>query len=62
MDLSNTDFNVVPEFYGENIDRKVLKKSILKHMAAGNMQLDFKASDFYEQPDISRQRRDFAYS
>ena len=52
VDLSNTDFNVVPEVYGENIDRRVLKKSILKHMAAGNMQLDFKASDFYKQPDI----------
>ena len=52
VDLSTTDFNVVPEVYGENIDRKVLKKSVLKHISRGNMQLEFTASDFYEQPDI----------
>lgn len=61
VDLSNTDFNVVPEVYGENIDRRVLKKSILKHMAAGNMQLDFKASDFYKQPDIKADSEEISH-
>ena len=53
VDLSDTDFNVVPEVYGDNIDKKTLKKSILKSIAAGNMQLEFTASEFYEQPDIT---------
>ncbi len=52
VDLSSTDFNIVPEIYGENIDRRALKKAILKHIAAGNMQLDFNASDYYEQPKV----------
>ncbi len=50
VDMSNTDFNVVAEVYGENIDRKALKKAVLKRVAAGKMQLDFTASDFYKQP------------
>ena len=54
VDLSTADFNVVAEVYGENIDRKTLKKSILKHIAAGNMTLDFTASDFYKQPEITK--------
>ena len=61
VDLSTTDFNVVPEVYGENIDRKVLKKSVLKHISRGNMQLEFTASDFYEQPDIKSDSEEISH-
>ena len=61
VDMSTTDFNVVPEVYGENIDRKTLKKAVLKCVAAGKKKLDFTASDFYKQPDIKKDSEEISH-
>lgn len=52
VDLSNTDFKIVPEVYGNNIDKKMLKKAITSALAADNWSLVFSESEFYTQPAL----------
>ena len=54
LDMSNHDFEIVAETYGNNIDRKLVKTTILDMIAAGNWELDYKEMNFYEQPKVTR--------
>jgi len=54
VDLSNHDFKIVPEVYGNNIDRQLVKSTILKKIAAGKWKLNYKEENFYEQPKLKK--------
>lgn len=53
VDISSGDFKIVPEVQGNNIDYDVLTDAITDLVAAGTFTMDYKASDFYEQPKIT---------
>jgi len=54
VDMSNHKLEIVPEIYGNNIDRKLVKTTILDMIAAGTWKLDYKEEDFYEQPKVKQ--------
>ena len=54
VDLSNREFNIVEEVYGNNIDKKLVKSAILKKIAAGKWTLNYKEENFYEQPKLTK--------
>lgn len=53
VDLSTTDFTVVEEIYGDNVDRKLLRQAIFDLVAEGTMELDYVKEDFIEVPVIT---------
>ena len=53
IDLTSTDFKIVKEVYGDNLDVAKLKKAILTAVAAGKTELDYQASDYYEKPTVT---------
>lgn len=53
VDISSGDFKIVPEVQGNNVDYDVLTDAITDLVAAGTFTMDYKASDFYEQPKIT---------
>lgn len=52
VDMSTTDFDVVPEVYGDNVDRKLLRSTIYSLIAEGTMTLDYVKDDFIDVPEI----------
>ena len=54
VDLSNHDFKIIPEVYGNNIDKKAVKSAILKKIAKGKWKLNYKEENFYEQPELTK--------
>ncbi len=52
VDLSNHDFEIIPEVYGNTVDPKLVETAVLKNIAAGTFELDFVEKDYYEQPEI----------
>jgi len=52
VDMSNTDFNIVKEVYGDNISYDRFEKKMLDRIAAGNWNVTYKASDYYELPTV----------
>ncbi len=53
VDISSGDFKIIPEVQGNNVDYDVLTEAITDLVAAGTFTMDYKASDFYEQPKIT---------
>ena len=54
IDMSNNQFTIVPEVYGNNIDKKVVKQVIKERISCGSWELPFVEEDFYEQPTITK--------
>ena len=54
LDMSNHDLEIVPEVYGNNIDPKVVKDTIVDLIAAGTWKLNYKEENFYEQPKLTK--------
>ena len=55
VDMSNNSFTIVPEVYGNNIDKKVLKRVIKERISGGSWELPYVEEDFYEQPTITKE-------
>lgn len=53
VDLSTTDFNVVDEVYGNNLDKDKLKEDLFDAIAEGKDTFEYYASNYYEQPEIT---------
>ena len=53
VDMSTTEFNVVPEVYGNTISRKLLTADITEHISAGEMSLDFNAEAYRTSPKVT---------
>ena len=60
IDLSTTDFTVVEEINGDNVDRKLLRQSIFDCVAEGTMTLDYVKDDFIEVPTITADGKEIA--
>ena len=52
--MSNHDLEIVSEIYGNNIDKKMVKTTILDMIAEGNWELDYNETNFYEQPKVKK--------
>jgi vancomycin resistance protein YoaR len=52
VDMSTTDFNIVKEVYGNNIDKDKLYNAVAKAYALGKSSYSFSEKDFYEQPSV----------
>lgn len=52
VDKSNTDFKIVKEVYGDNIDKDRFTKEMLKNIADGQFEVEYKKSDYYAVPTI----------
>ena len=54
VDMSNHDLEIVPEVYGNNIDKQLVKKTITKLITKGKWNLNYKEENFYEQPKLTK--------
>ncbi|MEG0156826.1 MAG: L,D-transpeptidase family protein [Anaerovoracaceae bacterium] len=52
VDMSNTDFAIVKEVYGDNVDRERFKAELLSHIEKGNFEIAYKAEDYYALPAL----------
>ena len=52
VDLSNTDFKIVKEVYGNNVSRKRFMKTVLRDISKGEFALIYKEADYYELPTV----------
>ncbi len=52
VDMSNTDFKIVKEVYGDNISMKRLKGKILNDIEDGDWKVVYKKSNYYELPTV----------
>ena len=53
IDLSTNEFKIIPEVYGNNIDYDKLTEKISSLIAQGQFSMEYTASDFYKQPEIT---------
>lgn len=58
LDMSNTDFNIVPEVYGTNIDRATFDNKIFNLIAKGKWELKYNKKDFYVVPTVKSDSKD----
>ncbi len=52
VDLSDTDFNVIKEIYGDELDLEVLKQTLITSLTNGEETLDYDPGNYYLQPEI----------
>lgn len=52
VNMSNTDFKIVKEVYGDNLNVNKLKASILKAIADGKTDFKYTASKYYTEPTV----------
>lgn len=52
VNMSNTDFNIVKEVYGNNLDKAKLKKAILNSIAKGDDSFTYVAKKYYAVPTV----------
>lgn len=52
IDLRNTDFKIVKEVYGDNIDKDRFISTIKKDIAKGKFTREYKEKDFYALPEV----------
>lgn len=52
LDMSNTEFKIIPESYGTNIDRTVFQRKILELISKGIWELEYNNKDFYVIPTV----------
>ena len=53
VDLSNRDFDIVPEVQGDNLDQDALKDAMLESIANNEMTFHYVASNFYAKPKVT---------
>lgn len=58
VDKTNTDFKVVKEVYGDNIDKDRFTAKMLKHIADGIFKVEYKKSDYYAQPKVLKDSKE----
>jgi len=54
VNMENSKFEIVPEVYGNSIDKKVLKNTIAKLISDNIWSLDYIEKDFYTQPKLKK--------
>lgn len=54
VDLSNTDFKVVPEVYGDRLNEKKLKKALTAALTSEKQEFDYNPEEYYVQPKIKK--------
>jgi hypothetical protein len=52
VDLSNSDFNIVEEVYGDNVDKDRFVEKIKTCYSQGITNLEYKPADYYAQPTV----------
>lgn len=54
LDMSNHNLEIVPEIYGNNIDKKLVKDTIVDMLSADTWELNYEEKNFYEQPKVKK--------
>ncbi len=54
VDMSNHELEIVPEVYGNNIDKSLVRSGITERIAAGIWELHIHEEEFYEQPKLTK--------
>ena len=52
VDMSNTDFKLVKEVQGDNVDKEKVLKDIKKNITKGDFKLGFAKDDYLDKPDL----------
>ncbi|MGN8728810.1 L,D-transpeptidase family protein [Hornefia butyriciproducens] len=52
VDLNSSDFKIIKEVYGDNLDKSKLKKALLSAIARNKMKFSYTAADYYEKPTV----------
>lgn len=52
VDKSNTEFKIIKEVYGDNIDKNRFVREMLENIAVGKFEVNYKKSDYYAQPTV----------
>lgn len=52
INLESSNFDIVKEVYGNNINKELLTKEIVKYISNGKFSMNFIPEDFYVKPDI----------
>ncbi|MBQ1406650.1 MAG: L,D-transpeptidase family protein [Eubacterium sp.] len=60
IDLSNTDFNIVNEVYGDSLDKEKLKTALINAIAVGQSEFDYSPAKFYLEPKIKSNSKEIA--
>lgn len=60
VDLSNHDFKIVREVYGDNIDKTRFIDKVKEEIGKGDFELDYKAADYYELPTLKEGDKEIA--
>ena len=58
LDMSNTEFNIIPEVQGTNIDRAAFEQKIYDLIADGKWSLEYDEKDFYVKPTVTSDSKD----
>lgn len=54
IDMRDTSFKIVPEVYGDNVDKEKVSKKIDKNIAKGEFEFDFVKKDNIDLPEIKK--------
>lgn len=52
VDMSTSAFKIVPEVYGNTMDRSKVREKIIADIERGTFQLDYEEKEFYKKPKI----------
>lgn len=52
IDLNSDNFDIVKEVYGNNIDKELIKSTILDNISKGEFNLYYSKKEFYDKPEV----------
>lgn len=52
IDLNSDNFDIVKEVYGNNIDKELVKSTILDNISKGEFNLYYSKKEFYDNPEV----------
>ena len=58
VDMSNTDFNIIPEIYGDDLDLDVLKSAIIKSLSVGDEVFIYRPDKYYCKPKVKKDSKE----
>lgn len=53
IDLNSDNFDIVKEVYGNNIDKELVKSTILDNISKGEFNMYYSQKEFYDKPEVT---------
>ena len=54
IDMRSHDLDIIPEVYGNNIDKTSVESTLVDMISSGTWSLDYQEEDFYEKPKVKQ--------